>query len=253
MRLCYIASLFANIYRDSIKASSSTCSRMSKILFAFDFDRTLIDANVDYWFIDLAATGKSYQKSGFPCWTDYMQMMFTAMKSHGYDKEHILAGMDSVKISPPVKAACSAIFESDKADAIIISDANTLSIKRILEANGMMEMFKDVISNPAYFDSQGLLKIDYCQRDHGCPRCPLNLCKSKALASYKGGYDKIVYVGDGHNDICPSLSLSTKDVVVAKKDLYLAKHVNDSGLLKATLHIVDFDKALLETIQCILQ
>ena len=226
---------------------------MSKILFAFDFDQTLIDVNVDYWFIDLAATGKSYHKSEFACWTDYMQMMFTMIKSRGYGKEHILAGMDSIKISPPVKEACRAIFESDNADAIVVSDANTFSIKRILEANGMAEMFKDVISNPAFFDSQGLLKIDYCQRDHGCPVCPLNLCKSKALAPYKAGYDKVVFIGDGHNDICPSLSLSAGDVVVAKKGLYLAKHVNDSGLLKATLHVVDFDNTLIETIQHILQ
>lgn len=226
---------------------------MSKILFAFDFDRTLIDVNVDYWFIDLAATGKSFQRSGFACWTDYMQQMFTVIRSRGYGKDHILAGMDSIKISPSVKASCCAIFESDKADAIIISDANTLSIKRILEANGMAEMFKDVISNPAFFDEQGLLKIEYCQRDHGCPRCPLNLCKTKALIPHKVGYDKIVYVGDGHNDICPSLSLSANDVVVAKEGLHLAKHVNDSGQLKATLHVVDFDKALLGTIQGILQ
>ena len=249
MRLCYI---FSHVYRDS-NILSSTCSKMSKILFAFDFDRTLIDVNVDCWFIDLAATDTSYQKSGFTCWTDYMQMMFKTIRSRGYGKECILAGMDSIKISPSVKAACSAIFESDKADAIIISDANILSINRILEANGMTEMFKDVISNPAFFDSEGLLKIDYCQRDHGCPRCPLNLCKSKTLTLYKTGYDKVVYVGDGHNDICPSLSLTANDVVVAKKGLYLAKHVNDSGLLKATLHIVDFDKTLVETIHGILQ
>lgn len=244
MRLYNVISLFIN---------SCSNTRMSKVLFAFDFDQTLIDVNIDYWFIDLAATGKSYQRSGYACWTDYMQEMFTVIKSRGYGKEDILAGMDSIKITPPVKATCRTIFESGKADAIIISDANTLSIRRILEANGMAEMFKDVISNPAHFDSQGLLKIDYCQRDHGCPRCPLNLCKTKALTPNKVGYDGIVYVGDGHNDICPSLSLSSNDVVIAKKGLHLAKHVNDSGLLKATLHVVDFDNALLETVQGILQ
>ena len=38
-------------------------TRMSKsILFAFDFDWTLIDVNVDQWFIDLADTGKSFQE-----------------------------------------------------------------------------------------------------------------------------------------------------------------------------------------------
>ena len=247
MRLYNVISHFIS------RCQSSSNTSMSKILFAFDFDQTLIDVNVDYWFIDLAATGNSYRRSGNACWTDYMQEMFTAIKSRGYGKEDILAGMDSIKIAPPVVAACRAIFESGNADAIIISDANTLSIRRILEANGMAEMFKDVISNPAYFDSQGLLTIDYCQRDHGCPKCPLNLCKTKALTAYKVGYDRIVYVGDGHNDICPSLSLTSSDVVIAKKGLHLAKHVNDSGLLKATLHVVDFNNALLETVQHILQ
>jgi len=224
---------------------------MSKTLFAFDFDRTLIDVNVDYWFTDLAAD-KPFERNSFTCWTDYMQMIFTVIKSRGYAKEQILAGMDSIKVSPSIKSACRAIYESNNVDAIIISDANTLSIKRILQANGMVEMFKDIVSNPAFFDDQGLLKIDYCQRDHGCSRCPANLCKTKALAPFKVGYDKIVYVGDGHNDICPSLSLSSNDVVVARKGLHLAKHVNDSGQLKATLHIVDFNEALLETIQAIL-
>ena len=224
-----------------------------KILFAFDFDRTLIEVNVDQWFIDLAAADTSFLASGFTCWTDYMQQMFTMIKSRGYGREQILAGMDSIRVSPAVKTACSIIFESNSTDAMIISDANTFAIKRILEANGMAEMFKDVISNPAFFDDQDLIKIDYCHRNHGCPRCPTNLCKSKALAPYKVGYDKIVYVGDGHNDICPSLSLSSNDVVIAKKGLYLANHVNDNGLLKASLHIVDFNEALVETVQSILQ
>ena len=85
-----------------------------------------------------------------------MQQMFTVIKSRGYGKEHILAGMDSIKISLPVKAACHAIYKSGSVDAIIISDANTLAIinKRILEANGMMEMFKDIISNPAFLTAK---------------------------------------------------------------------------------------------------
>ena len=76
--------------------------------------------------------------------------------------------------------------------------------------------------------------------------------KTKALAPYKVGYDRIVYIGDGSNDVCPSLSLSSNDVVVARKGFPLAKHVNDSGLLKATLHVVDFNEELVETVQEIL-
>jgi len=224
---------------------------MSKILFAFDFDETLINLNVDDWFMDVVSD-ISFEDSEFTCWTDYMQTLFTVIHSRGYSREQILAAMDNIKIAPPITAACRAIFNSENADAIVISDANTLCIKRILRANGMAEMFKDIVSNPTFFDNQGLLKIDYYHRDHGCPRCPANLCKTKALAPYKMGYDKIVYVGDGDNDICPSLSLSANDVVVAREGLELAKHVNDSGQLKATLHVVKFDEALLETIQAIL-
>ena len=224
---------------------------MSKILFAFDFDETIISVNVDDWFTD-AAPDTPFETSGFTCWTDYMQSIFTTIHSRGYSKEQILAAMDGIEISPPLLATCRAIFKSENADAVIISDANTFCIKRILEKNGLAGVFKTVISNPASFDNEDLLNIDYYHRDHGCPSCSANLCKTKALAPYKEGYDKIVYVGDGYNDICPSLALSTNDVVLARKGFPLAEHVNDSGLLKATLHVVDFNEELLETVQDIL-
>ena len=226
---------------------------MSKILFASDFDETIVNVNVDDWFTD-ATPDKPFESSGFACWTDFMQHIFTTIHSRGYTREHILAGMDSIKISPALTATCRAISKSENAEAVVISDANTFCIKRVLESNGLEGTFKHVISNPASFDNQDqdLFRIDYYHRDHGCPTCPANLCKTKALAPYKVGYDKIVYIGDGYNDICPSLSLSSNDVVVARKGFPLAKHVNDSGLLKATLHVVDFSKELVETVQEIL-
>ena len=224
---------------------------MSKILFAFDFDETIIDVNIDDWFTD-AAPDKPFETSGFSCWTDYMQLIFTTIQSRGYSKEQILAAMDSIEISPPLMATCRAIGKSENADAVIVSDANTYCIKRVLEKNGLAGVFKTIISNPTSFDNQDFLKIDYYHRDHGCPRCSANLCKRKALVPHKVGYDKIVYVGDGYNDICPSLALTVNDVVVARRGFALAKHVNDSGLLKATLHVVDFNEALVETVQDIL-
>ena len=234
-----------------LKATTSS-EKMSKILFAFDFDHTIINVNVDDWFIDAVPDVKAFEDSGFTCWTDYMQQIFATMHSHGYDREQILVGLDSIKISPAIMAACRAISKSENADAVVISDANTFSIKRILTTNGLGEVFSDVISNPTFFNNQGLFKIDYHHRNHGCPRCPANLCKSRALAPYKVGYDKIVYVGDGDNDICPSLSLSSNDIVIARKGLNLANHVNDNGLLKARLHIVDFNETLVKTVQDIL-
>ena len=223
---------------------------MFKILFAFDFDETIIDVDLDDWFID-AALGKPFESSSFACRPDYMQSIFATIHSRGYTREQILDGMDSIKISPSVAAVCRAISKSENVDAVIISDANTFCIKRILEANGLGGTFQHIISNPASFDTdkEDLLKVDYYHHNHGCSRCPANLCKSKALSPYKVGYDKIVYIGDNYNDICPSLSLASNDAVVAKKGFHLAKHVNDSGLLKATLHVVDFNEALVEVIE----
>jgi RNA polymerase II subunit A small phosphatase-like protein len=78
---------------------------------------------------------------------------------------------------------------------------------------------------------------------HGCPLCPANLCKGTELhrlrygagaaAASNGGqqqplcsssYGRIVYAGDGANDICPALSLGENDVVLARAGDALAKY-----------------------------
>jgi len=224
-----------------------------KILFVFDFDHTMVDSNTDSWFIE--KTDQSFRDSGYTCWTDFMQSLFKLLYSRGLTEEQIKIGLGKLKILSAVKKACGFITESDKAECIILSDANVLSIKEILIANGMGTWFKDIISNPASFNDKGMLTIQYHHQSvHGCSKCPRNLCKKKALATYLTDcqYDRIVYVGDGFNDICPSLGLSTHDVVIARKGFYMAKHINDSGLLKASLHIIDFDDSIVKVVQDIL-
>lgn len=55
---------------------------------------------------------------------------------------------------------------------------------------------------------------------HGCPLCPSNLCKGRELDQLRsgGGRRRVIYVGDGANDLCPALSLSSDDVVLARAD-----------------------------------
>lgn len=74
---------------------------------------------------------------------------------------------------------------------------------------------------------------------HGCPLCPANLCKGAELRRLRfgaagghhaaqqlcsGSYGRIVYAGDGANDICPALSLGPSDVVLARAGEALAKY-----------------------------
>lgn len=98
---------------------------------------------------------------------------------------------------------------------------------------------------------------------HGCPLCPANLCKGTELHRLRYGagatanssgqqqtlcsssYGRIVYAGDGANDICPALSLGENDVVLARAGEALAKYAAaaaaDAGLqqIKARVFVWD--------------
>lgn len=53
---------------------------------------------------------------------------------------------------------------------------------------------------------------------HGCPLCPANLCKGRELDAMRAAVPrrKVVYAGDGANDLCPALCLGPEDVVLAR-------------------------------------
>jgi hypothetical protein len=101
---------------------------------------------------------------------------------------------------------------------------------------------------------------------HSCPLCPSNLCKGlemqrlvqqqqQKLAAASGGSGgggtkpagrgRIVYAGDGANDICPALALGPHDVVLAKAGAALARYVaasqSDGSLrqVRAAVHVWD--------------
>jgi hypothetical protein len=53
---------------------------------------------------------------------------------------------------------------------------------------------------------------------HGCRLCPANLCKGRELAALRAAHPdrRIVYCGDGANDLCPALALGPQDVLLAR-------------------------------------
>ena len=59
---------------------------------------------------------------------------------------------------------------------------------------------------------------------HGCPLCPANLCKGQELEALRrrAAYARVVYAGDGANDLCPALILSAGDAVLARAGHALA-------------------------------
>ncbi|XP_056135033.1 pyridoxal phosphate phosphatase PHOSPHO2 isoform X2 [Lampris incognitus] len=112
-------------------------------------------------------------------------------------------------------------------DCIIISDSNTIFIDWILHAAGIQSAVDQVFTNPAKFNNHGYMEVE-CYHSHNCTRCPINLCKKKVLEVYlseqlKCGvdYQRMFYVGDGGNDLCPTFCLRGHDVVMPRKGFTL--------------------------------
>lgn len=126
-----------------------------------------------------------------------------------------------------------------------MSDANSYFIKEILERHGLQEYFSQVHTNPAHVDDSGALRVlPFHPKDtpHGCKLCPLNMCKGLILDSIRKGSSetlkrRVIYVGDGGGDYCPSLRLVRGDHVLARQGFPLSKRLTtNTDLVQATVH-----------------
>ena len=229
---------------------------IKRTLFVFDFDYTLIDYNVDTWIMSVDPTltvqrdMRSLRKR-YPCWTDLMDHTAGLIHDKGVSKAELISHVGQAKLFEQAHKAITAVGKSRHADAIIISDANTLFIEHILTECGVRQVFKDIFSNPAHFDSTDRLHIQH-YHSHSCPHCSANLCKGQVLTDYlssKPDYSKVVYVGDGKGDYCPALRLSANDVLVCRKGFTLAGMIkDDEQSCKAKTMVIDFVECLGDTI-----
>lgn len=221
-------------------------------LVVFDFDHSFIEDNTDTWIMKVRPQLILKQRGPSECWTDYMGYVFDQIHRAGCTKEELLEFVSRLEPFPGLNDALEAIKMSGS-KAIIVSDSNSVFIEAILQTQGLRHYFSDVITNPAHFDEAGRLRIQRCHA-HSCPRCSRspNMCKGTLLAEYlsaNGPYSHVVYVGDGQGDVCPSLALQSKDVVLARRDYTLAQALGTSTKLKATLQVIDFESELAACLQ----
>lgn len=130
-------------------------------------------------------------------------------------------------------------------DCIVISDSNTMFIEWILHASGLQAAVDHVFTNPAKINELGYIEVQR-YHSHDCERCPVNLCKRKVLELYLLeqsdlglDYERIFYVGDGGNDLCPTSCLRGHDVAMPRKgytlEKLLAKTQRGSSSLRAKI------------------
>ncbi|CAL8471813.1 g11355 [Coccomyxa elongata] len=195
----------------------------SRTLVVFDFDWSLVEENSDNWVLDcLGATDifKRLKATGMP-WTQLMDAsLVTAHKELGRQQQDILEACASTPFAACMRQAV-ATLAARGCDLVIVSDANSVYINAILEHHGLKEHFKQVHTNKASWEGGGLRVRPYHQdpRPHGCPNCPPNLCKGKVmeLLLMQQNYSRVVYLGDGAGDFCPSLRLGPRDFVLSRE------------------------------------
>lgn len=199
-----------------------------KILVVFDFDHTLIDCNIDVKVKSLSGSKEipenieklSKDSNG---WTAYMDEIFKHLFENNVTEDDYKKCLAETPFIDGMKELLLQMYESGGCEIIILSDANSFFINYILECNELNSCISNVFTNPAEFDEEGCLHIQKFQEKNDCSRCPDNLCKGFILKNYiaerlaEGQYFyRILYIGDGSNDVCPALKLTANDYVFAR-------------------------------------
>ncbi|CAN4098503.1 unnamed protein product [Withania somnifera] len=139
------------------------------------------------------------------------------------------------RIVPAIKSA-----HALGCDLRVVSDANVFFIETILKHLGIRDCFSEINTNPGHVDEQGRLQIlpyvDFQTFPHGCNICPPNMCKGLIIERIQGsmakeGKKRMIYLGDGSGDFCPSLKLKEGDFVMPRKDFPAWNLINENRTL----------------------
>lgn len=207
-------------------------------LFVFDFDETLIAENSDNSVIRAAPLQKlptSLIEHRCPgSFLEYSQRIMTFLNKSGATEDAIQAAIEQIPSSPGIAAILDFLLARDDFECVIISDANSYFIETWLGHIGAHKLFTKVFTNPSEFDTNGCLILRPFH-SHSCPNCPKNMCKQVILRDYMSKrvkeqgepFQNVFYMGDGENDICPTLALGQNDTVFPRRDFPMHKIIQD--------------------------
>ena len=137
----------------------------------------------------------------------------------------------------------------------ILSDSNTIYIDTVLRAHQLQDVFSHIATNHAHYEPDGggvsddsnggsaagtlmhILPYQDPTRPHSCTHCPVNLCKGSVLNEWVAqrggrggeGVHKIIYIGDGDGDFCPTLCLEKGDVICCRENWALHEKIVAAG------------------------
>ncbi|RDY01021.1 Inorganic pyrophosphatase 2, partial [Mucuna pruriens] len=220
---------------------------MAGIVVVFDFDKTIVDCDSDNWLVDELGFNDLFNRllPTMP-WNTLMDRMMMEFHSHGKAMKDIEQVLHRIPIHPRMIHAIKAAHALG-CDLRIVSDANTFFIETILKHLEIRECFSEINTNPCYINEEGRLRIlpyhDFNKSPHGCALCPPNMCKGVIIEKIQesilcsGEKKRLIYVGDGSGDYCPSLRLKEEDFVMPRKNYPVWDLIcKDPLLVKAEIH-----------------
>jgi len=150
-----------------------------------DFDRTIIDDDSDRWIVaELGLTELFKELRHSMPWISLMDRIMAQLHSNGVTVDHIADCLKRLPFPPPIVSAIKSAHALG-CDLRIISDANTFSIRTILQHHALFHCFSQIHTNPAFLDNQGRLRVTPFHHSthspHSCPLCPPNMCKVSFL------------------------------------------------------------------------
>ncbi|KAK8664334.1 hypothetical protein V6N13_084127 [Hibiscus sabdariffa] len=233
------------------------------IVVIFDFDKTIIDCDSDNWVVDELGFTELFNRllPTMP-WNSLMDTMMKEIHAQGKTIGDIVDVLKRTPIHPRVVSAIKSAYALG-CELRIVSDANTFFIETILEHLGLREYFSEINTNPGFIDDEQKLRIlpyhDFTKSSHGCTLCPPNMCKGMVIERIQAsleGKKRIVYLGDGIGDYCPSLKLGATDYMMPRKNFPVWDLIcRNPVLIKAEIHEwsdgEELEKVLLQIINMV--
>ncbi|ORX40538.1 phosphatase phospho-type [Kockovaella imperatae] len=221
---------------------------MGKTLVVFDFDWSFVDQDTDRWVFEVLSTKlrrllETRKSAGSQCTPDVVNDTMGDLAEEGFTKDQVLDALRILPFHPAMRRAVLGLRERNpNVEYLCLSNSNEVYISTILERHGLTDLFSNIITNPASWNSSNSNRLDIGRRvpangpQHDCKvGCLANMCKGEELEAYiseRGGrssYEKIVYIGDGGNDFCPLLRMKEGDWALVRKNMELDARIKNEG------------------------
>jgi pyridoxal phosphate phosphatase PHOSPHO2 len=197
-------------------------------VFIFDFDETLTVRASSYPIEELASNKEKLNlndidnryENDHHCWNRRMTEVHERLAEQGIHTKQLIESFRTIELSPGTDELFRDI-NAHNYKIIIMSNACDLVIEECLRAQNLLQYVHKIESNPVR-QIDPIIIIDAYENplQTKCTFCEPNLCKGSIINRYRNEnlYGKIIFIGDGDNDVCAALQLDKTDYVFAKYD-----------------------------------